>query len=137
MKFKLTSEPQAKALMVRIWPKVLEALNTGKELDLEIVDAFRSDDQNKLYHVIIEKIATQSEHLGAKWDEESWKRFLIDQFATETGLGGSKVVPSLDGTRIVQLGLQSRKFTKEQGSEFIEWLLAWATDKGIEINATS
>ena len=136
MKFKLTSEPQAKALMVRIWPKVLEALNTGKELDLEIVDAVRSDDQNKLYHVIIEKIATQSKHLGAKWDEESWKRFLIDQFATETGLRSGKVVPSLDGNRIVQLGLQSRKFTKDQASQFVEWLYAWFAENGIDTDDT-
>ena len=136
MKFKLTSEPQAKALMVKIWPKVLEALNTGKELDLEIVDAVRSDDQNKLYHVIIEKIATQSKHLGAKWDEESWKRFLIDQFATETGLRSGKVVPSLDGNRIVQLGLQSRKFTKDQASQFVEWLYAWCAENGIDTDDT-
>ena len=136
MKFKLTSEPQAKALMVRIWPKVLEALNTGKELDLEIVDAVRSDDQNKLYHVIIEKIATQSKHLGAKWDEESWKRFLIDQFATETGLRSGKVVPSLDGNRIVQLGIQSRKFTKDQASQFVEWLYAWCAENGIDTDDT-
>ena len=134
MKFKLENEEQAKALMVRVWPKVLEALKVGKQLDMEIVDAVRSDDQNRLYHAIIADIAHHATHLGAKWDEESWKRFLIDQFASETGLGGSKVVPSLDGTRIVQLGLQSRKFTKEQGSEFIEWLLAWATDKGIQID---
>ena len=136
MKFKLTSEPQAKALMVRVWPKVLKALNTGKELDLEIVDAVRSDDQNKLYHVIIEKIATHSEHLGAKWDEESWKRFLIDQFATETGLRSGKVVPSLDGNRIVQLGLQSRKFTKDQASQFVEWLYAWCAENGIDTDDT-
>jgi hypothetical protein len=43
-----------------------------------------------------------------------------------------KVAPSLDGERVVQLGLQSHKFTKEEGSEFIEWLLAWMADKGIE-----
>ena len=71
---------------------------------------------------------------GAHWDAEIWKRLLIDQFAHETGLGGSQIVGSIDGSRIVQLGLQSRKFTKEQGSEFIEWLLAWATDKGIQID---
>ena len=136
MKFKLTSEPQAKALMVRVWPKVLEALNTGKELDLEISDAVRSDDQNKLYHVIIEKIATQCQHLGAKWDEESWKRFLIDQFATETGLRSGKVVPSLDGNRIVQLGIQSRKFTKDQASQFVEWLYAWCAENGIDTDDT-
>ena len=68
MKFKLTSEPQARALMVRIWPKVLEALNSGKELTIEIIDAVRSNDQNKLYHAIIAEIAKQAKHLGAQWD---------------------------------------------------------------------
>ena len=133
MKFKLTSEPQAKGLMQKVWPKVLEALNSGKELDLEIVDGARSDSQNKLFHSIISEIAKNASHYGATWDAESWKRFLIDQFASEIGLGGSKVVPSLDGSRIVQLGLQSRKFSKEQASEFVTWLQAWCADKGIEI----
>ena len=131
MKFKLENEPQAKALMVRIWPKVLEALNTGKELDLEIVDAVRSDDQNKLYHVIIEKIATQSEHLGAKWDAESWKRLLVDQFCRDSNIKTGVVIPNLSGDGIVQLGFQTRKFTKEQASEFVEWLNAWGAEHGI------
>ena len=122
--------------MKQIWPKVLEAINTGKELDLEIVDAVRSDDQNRLYHSIIADIAHHATHLGAKWDEESWKRFLIDQFATETGLRSGKVVPSLDGNRIVQLGIQSRKFTKDQASQFVEWLYAWCAENGIELDDT-
>jgi len=134
MKFKLENEEQAKALMNRVWPKVLEALKTGKQLDMEIVDAVRSDDQNRLYHAIIADIAHHATHLGAKWDEESWKRFLIDQFASETGLKSGKVVPSLDSHRIVQLGLQSRKFTKDQASQFVEWLYAWCAQNEIEIN---
>ena len=137
MQYKLINAEQGTALIKTLWPKMKAALEFGKELCLTVEEAHRSDDQNKKYHAIIAEIAKQAQHMGARWDAESWKRFLIDQFATETGLGGSKVVSSLDGTRIVQLGLQSRKFTKEQGSEFIEWLLAWATDKGIEINATS
>jgi hypothetical protein len=136
MKFKLNSEPQARALMVRIWPKVLEALNSGKELTIEIIDAVRSNDQNKLYHVIIAEIAKQAKHLGAQWDEESWKRFLIDQFASETGLVGGKVVPSLDSQRIVQLGIQSRKFTQQQASQFVEWLYCWCATNGIELDDT-
>jgi hypothetical protein len=28
--------------------------------------------------------------------------------------------------------MQSHKFTVEEGSEFIEWLLCWMADKGIE-----
>ena len=50
--------------------------------------------------------------------------------ATQYKIG--KVAPSLDGERVVQLGLQSHKFTVEEGSEFIEWLMAWMADKGIE-----
>ena len=66
---------------------------------------------------------------------ESWKRFLIDQFASETGLRASKVAPSLDGYRIVQLGLQSRAFTKDQASQFVDWLEAWCAQKGIELES--
>ena len=137
MKFKLTSEPQAKGLMQKVWPKVLEALNSGKHLDMEIVDAARSDPQNKLFHAIIAKIAKEASHFGSTWDAESWKRILVDQFATETGLHVSKIVPSIDGYRLVQLGLQTRKFSKEQASQFVTWLEAWCADKGIEIDTPS
>jgi hypothetical protein len=44
-----------------------------------------------------------------------------------------KIVPNLDGTGIVQLGLQTRKFTKEQASEFVEWLYAWSANNGIDL----
>lgn len=86
-----------------------------------------------MYHAIIGHIAKQASHLGAKWDSEDWKRFLVWQFAKEAGINNGKLVPSLDGTGIVQLGMQTRKFTKDQASQFTEWLLAWATQNGIEI----
>jgi len=60
------------------------------------------------------------------------KRQSAIQWANETGRKLGKIAPSLDGQRVVQLGLQSHKFTKEEGSEFIEWLLCWMADKGIE-----
>jgi hypothetical protein len=45
----------------------------------------------------------------------------------------SKVMPSIDGERIVQLGHQSRRFTKEQAISFTEWLLYWANTNGVKI----
>jgi len=133
MQYKLINVEQGTALIKTLWPKMKSALEVGKELCLTVEEAHRSDDQNKKYHAIIAEIAKQAQHMGAHWDAEVWKRLLVDQFATETGLQGSQIVGSIDGSRIVQLGLQTRKFTKQQGSEFIEWLLAWAADKGIEI----
>ena len=80
---------------------------------------------------MLSEIATQAQHLGAKWSAEDWKRLLVDLFAKETGLQGGKIIPSLDSNGIVQLGLQTRDFTKEQAMEFITFLEAWGTNNGI------
>ena len=130
MKFQLTDEKQAKTLMTGLWPKVLKALQT-KQLTLEIKDAAKSRDQEEKYHAMIGEIAKQAQHLGAKWDSESWKRLLVDQFCKDNGLKTGAVIPNLAGDGIVQLGMQTRNFTKEQASEFVEWLHAWGAEHGV------
>jgi hypothetical protein len=131
MRYNLDDQAQAASLMRNIWPKVKEALAAGKKLTLEIKDASKSRDTEKLYHELIGQIAKQAQHLGAKWSAEDFKRLLVDQFAREIGLTGGKIIPNLDGTGILQLGIQTRNFTQEQGSQFIEWLYAWGATNGI------
>ena len=133
MKYQLTSESQAKALMVTLWPKVLTALNAGKPLVLEIKAAEKSREQEEKYHAMIGEIARQASHAGAKWSPDDWKRLLVDQFCKDGGIKTGVVVPNLSGDGIVQLGFQTRKFSKEQASEFVEWLYAWGAERGIEI----
>jgi len=130
MRFQLTDEKQAKALMTGLWPKVLKALQT-KQLTLEIKDATKSRHQEEKYHAMIGEVAKQAQHLGAKWDAESWKRLLVDQFCKDNGLKTGAVIPNLAGDGIVQLGMQTRNFTKEQASEFVEWLFAWGAEHGV------
>jgi hypothetical protein len=130
MRFQLTDESQAKTLMTGLWPKMLKALQT-KQLTLEIKDATKSRDQEEKYHAMIGEIAKQAQHLGAKWDSESWKRLLVDQFCKDNGLKTGAVIPNLAGDGIVQLGMQTRNFTKEQASEFVEWLHAWGAEHGV------
>ena len=127
------NKDNATAVMGTLWPKVKEALASGKQLTLEIKNASRSCPQNSKYHAMIEEIAQQASHLGAKWDAEDWKRLLLNEFAKQTNLPQGRIVPSLDGSGIVQLGLQSRKLTKEQASEFVEFLYAWATQNGVTV----
>ena len=57
----------------------------------------------------------------------------MDQFCKDGGIKTGVVVPNLSGDGIVQLGFQTRKFSKEQASEFVEWLYAWGAERGIEI----
>lgn len=91
----------------------------------------RSGIQNDKVHAMIGEVAKQAAHLGAKWDAESWKRLLVDEFCKDNGLKRGAIIPNLSGDGIVQLGMQTRKFTKEQASEFVEWLHAWGALNGI------
>jgi len=131
MKFYLIDEKQGLIAFRNAWNKCIDGLKAGKQFQVEITYKARNLEQNDKFHAIIGDIAKQAQHMGAKWDNESWKRFLTWQFAKETGIDEGKIVPSLDGTGIVQLGVQTRKFNKEQASEFIEWLLAWCATNGI------
>jgi len=134
MRYDLIDKPQASALMNNLWPKVIQALESGRKLTLEVKDASKSRDQEKKYHAILRDIAQQSQHMGSKWDADDWKRLLVWQFCKEKNINSGKVVPSLDMTGVVQLGQQTRSFTKEQASEFVDFLTAWCAEHGVTLN---
>jgi hypothetical protein len=129
----LTSTEQAKTSIRHHWDKITKALDAGKHLTMEIKLVSKTREQEEKYHSMIGDIAKQAQHLGAKWSSEDWKRLLVDQYLREVENIQGKVVPNLDGTGIVQLGFQTRKFTKEQASEFVEWLYSWAANNGIDL----
>jgi hypothetical protein len=129
----LTSTEQAKTSIRHNWEKITNALDSGKHLTMEIKLASKTREQEEKYHAMINDIAKQAKHLGAKWSSEDWKRLLVDQFLREEANIQGKIIPNLDGTGIVQLGFQTRKFTKEQASEFVEWLYAWSGNNGINL----
>jgi len=56
---------------------------------------------------------------------------LVDKFVREELSEVTKVIPNLDNNGIVQLGLQTRNFTKEQAMDFITFLEAWGANNGI------
>lgn len=132
MIFTLHNSEQAHTVLKNLWPKIKENLQAGKQLRLEIKKANRSNEQNDMFHALIDKITKEMKSVGSPWSSDDWKRLLIDQWAHETSRTLGRITPSLDGYRTVQLGLLSRKFSKEEGSEFIEWLLCWMAEKGIE-----
>jgi hypothetical protein len=129
----LSSTEQAKTSIRHNWEKITTALDSGKHLTMEIKLANKSREQEEKYHAMINDIAKQAEHMGAKWSADDWKRLLVNQFMRDSGNSGGKIIPNLDGTGIVQLGLQTRNFTKEQANEFIEWLYSWAVENGVNL----
>jgi hypothetical protein len=134
MRYNLEDQAQATSLMKHLWPKVKESLAVGNQLTLEIKPPSKSRDQERKYHAILRDIAEQSQHMGSVWDADDWKRLLVWQYCKEKAIDSGKVVPSLDMTGVVQLGQQTRKFTKEQASEFVDFLTAWCAEHGVTLN---
>jgi hypothetical protein len=132
MIYELHNPQQAKVLMENVWPTVKASLMAGHKMRLEVKRATRSSDQNDMFHAIIYQIYLAMRAAGSTWSADDWKRLLIDQWAHETDRKIGKVAPSLDGQRVVQLGWQTHKFNIPDATEFIEWLLAWSAEKGIE-----
>jgi hypothetical protein len=107
---------------------------------LKLTPPAKSRDQEERYHAMIGDIAKHCTFMGEKLGAEDWKRLLVDAFvrvmreeAREAGrpdpfAGKGRVLPSLDGSGIVQLGVQTRKFTRKIASEFIEYLYAYGCD---------
>lgn len=93
--------------------------------------------QEEKYHAMIDDIAAQTDYAGKRWDEDDMKRILIDEFAEEMRLAGTplhhdgRLIPSENGRRVIQLGIQSREFYVKEASQFIEFLYAWGSDRGV------
>lgn len=104
---------------------------------VRVEPANKSRDQEAMYHAIFADVARTQTFMGKKWDAETWKRLLVDAFArvkAEEGeplQGHGQMVPNLDHSGFVQLGVQTRRFTKKQASEFIEFLHAWMADQEV------
>lgn len=100
--------------------------------------------QEEKYHAMIGDIAGQCRFLGRERKHDDWKRLLIDAFvrvmrenAKAEGKkdpfpGFGEVLPSLDGVGIVQLGVQSRGFSIDNASQFIEYLYAFGAEQGVK-----
>ena len=135
MKISIRNSKQGVEQMRSLWEKMKAALDNGVALTVEVQRENRSFEQNAMYHSIIHQIAKQAQHLGSTWDAESWKRLLVDAYTREQwAFSSGQVIPNLAGDGIVQLGLQTRKFTKQQASEFTEWLIAWCAQNGVTIH---
>lgn len=94
--------------------------------------------QESRYHAMLLDIAKTWVFLGHKWDAEDVKRLLVDAFAKVMRDAGTplhhdgRIVPSIDGQRVVQLGIQTREFYVREASDFIEYLFSFGAEIGVE-----
>lgn len=113
----------------------VQAVNDAEgDFQVTIDDVKRSSDQSAKFHAICNDIAKQVVWAGVKLDGEAFKRLLVDAWARETGRRQGEVVPSLDGSSVVILGIQTRSMPKKDMSELIEFALAWGADNDVNFS---
>jgi hypothetical protein len=104
---------------------------------VQISEPTKKRAQEERYHAMIFDIAQQSEYAGRRWEGDDMKRILIDEFADEMRNSGTplhhdgRLIPSENGRRVIQLGIQSRDFYVREASAFIEFLFAWGSERGV------
>ena len=98
---------------------------------VRITEPVKRREQEEKYHAMIGEIAAQTMYAGRQYDDDDMKRILVDEFAEEMRAAGSplhrdsRLIPSKDGRRVIQLGIQTRNFSVREASDFIEFLSAW------------
>lgn len=103
----------------------------------------RTLEQNEKQHAMLGDIAKQCKHLNKALDADSWKRLAVAQFRADSIASniprvadywrkqGFELIPSLDGSSLVQLGAQTRDFPKYVTAAFIEWLYHYGSENGV------
>jgi hypothetical protein len=111
-------------------------------ITFEVFDA-KSREQEKKYHAMLRDIANQAKHLNQNFDDDAWKRLCVAQFRDDCIKNnidrmadywrkqGFKLVPSLDGSSLVTLGAQTKKFPMYVAAGFIEWLYQYGSENNI------
>lgn len=102
-----------------------------------ISEPVKKREQEEKYHAMIGDIAKKCTFIGQKWHANDWKRLLVDAFAKAMREAGTplhhdgRVVPSLDGERVVQLGIQTADLRVKEAANFIEYLYAYGADNDV------
>lgn len=86
----------------------------------------RSNDQNKLLWPLLNDFSKQVEHYGEKYSAEDWKDILTSAFE-----GCMRFGRTLDGRGMIAFGAKTSKYSKKKFSEFIEFIYAEGSERGV------
>jgi hypothetical protein len=92
---------------------------------IEFKTSKRSTPQNDLMWAKLTEISGQVDWYGQKLSPEDWK----DMFTAS--LRKARVVPGLDAGSFVPLGMRTSDMTKDEMSDLLELISAFAAERGV------
>jgi hypothetical protein len=123
----LINPQQSHAVLSSLWASCIKpALTAGQRLVVEVKPETRSTEQNSRMWAMLGDVARQVDWYGKKLSPEDWKHVF------SSSLRKLDVVPNLDGTGFVALGLSTSKMTKGELSDLMELISAFGAERGVE-----
>lgn len=107
--------------------RALEAVREAPDgFVVSVAEPTRNSEQNALLWALLGDVSRQVDWYGKRLDSESWKHIF------SSGLRKLDVVPNLDGTGFVALGLSTSRMGKREFSDLIELIRAFGAERGVE-----
>lgn len=119
-----------KALTESLWPHVKSWLIcNGSRLVVTVKPETRSLAQNARLWAMLTDISQQVDWYGKKLTPEDWKHVF------SSSLRKLEVVPNLDGTGFVALGLSTSQMSRREMTEMQELMEAFGAERGVKFSA--
>lgn len=112
-----------------LWPKLKAAMIAGHRMLVEVKPETRSSAQNRRLWSMLTDISEQVEWYGRRLAPEDWKHVFT------ASIRKLDVVPNLDGTGFVALGLSTSSMTKREMCDLQELMTAFGAERGVKFRA--
>lgn len=140
-KFVMSNELIRQNLVNFLYDLPLDTVSHGWRVMITEEKPDKTRDQEEKYHAMIGDIKKSGKFMfmgHTDWSKEDIKRLLIDAFARIRQSMGNplrnapRMVPSLDGNGVVYLNPRSRDFSREEASDFIEYLYSYGSELNVK-----
>lgn len=118
-----------RALDATIWPQLKDMLVAGHRMVVEVKPETRSSEQNRRLWAMLTDISEQVDWYGRKLAPADWKHVF------SASLRKLDVVPNLDGTGFVALGLSTSTMTKREMADMQSLMEAFGAERGVKFRA--
>lgn len=124
MRFLLANPKQGHACIKHIWEKAKEALQAGKQLEIELREKTRSLPENALLHALLTEISKSKKWDGEYQSIDTWKRLFVGAWARATKRH-ILILPAIDGEGFELIPYRTSKMTESECAELITYIQAW------------
>ena len=117
------------AMTAQLWPQLKAMLTAGHKMIVELKPETRSLAQNRRLWAMLTDISEQVNWYGKRLTQEDWKHVFT------ASLKKLDVVPNLDGTGFVALGMSTSKMTRAEMCDMQTLMEAFGAEKGVKFTA--